>query len=81
MSEQFKVRAFGNDCLGNITGYIVERYRWVPRPWSARSDGLVLERETGGQFVGNLYRPGSFEQARQLADLCATALNAGTVPA
>lgn len=68
----FQVRPFGNDCMGNITGYVVERYVWVPRPWSGRSDGLVQEREIAGQFVGDIYERGSFGAAKQQADaLCA----------
>jgi hypothetical protein len=75
MADKFTVRPFGNDCLGNITGYVVERYVWVPRPWSGRSDGLCQEREIADQFVGNIYEPGSFDTARAAADALCAKLN------
>lgn len=74
----YTVRSFGNDCLGNITGYLVERYVWVPRPWSGRTDGLCLEREVAGTFVGDLYKPGSFAVAAQNADKLCSKLNGAT---
>lgn len=58
------VHAYGNDCLGNCTGWSVQRYVWVPSPLSKRADGLIQELEVAEQFVGNIYKPDEREQAR-----------------
>lgn len=72
----WKVESFGADCLGNISGYRVSRYVWVPRPWSGRRDGLSQELEIAATFVGNIYRNGSFEKAKTQADALCASLNA-----
>lgn len=59
----YEVRPFGNDCLGNITGYVVAR-------------GYGLSRETAGQFVGNIYEAGSFDMAKVEANALRDKLNA-----
>lgn len=71
----FKVRSFGRDCLGNISGYVVERYVWVPREWSKRKDGTCLEIEVAGTFVGNIYEAGSFDRAKADAQALCDRLN------
>lgn len=72
----YAVRSFGSDCLGNITGYRVERYVWRPWKHSERSDGLGQFLDVAGQFCGNIYREGSFEKARAEADELCNSLNA-----
>jgi hypothetical protein len=55
----WKVKTFGRDCMGNITGYVVERYHG-------------RHREIADTFVGDIYVPGSFEDAEDRATrLCA----------
>jgi len=58
----WNVRSFGHDCLGNISGYIVERY-------------VANQREIAGTFVGNIYEPGSFGRAKVKAVMLAAKLN------
>lgn len=71
----FEVKTFGNDCLGNITGYRVQRSEWVPRPYSQRDDGLSYETEVRGQFIGNIHEGGSFDRAKAEAEARCAALN------
>ncbi|MBX3533379.1 MAG: hypothetical protein KF826_03435 [Xanthobacteraceae bacterium] len=64
----FEVRSFGRDCLGNITGYVIRR-------------GFGLKAEDAGVFVGNIYRPGSFEKAKQEAEARCASINAALIGA
>jgi hypothetical protein len=74
--HMWKVRAFGSDCLGNCTGWVVERYVWEPSPDSQRADGLTCNLYTAGQFVGDIYKPAERELAKRLAEKLASELNA-----
>jgi len=47
----YRIRAFGSDCLGNISGYQV----------------VDPHGNECGLFVGDIYKPGSFEQAEKQA--------------
>lgn len=51
----WEVQTFGNDCLGNITGYSVTR-------------NFGQYREIVGSFVGDIYRPESFSEAKAKAE-------------
>jgi hypothetical protein len=63
---KWEVRSFGLNCLGNIKGYVVERYR-------------MGHHEVAEQFiVGNIYERSSFETAHQQAADLAERLNHGS---
>lgn len=62
LSTAYFVRSFGLDCVGNITGYVVAR--WVDK-----------KEEVARKFVGDLYTPGSFEEARRAAGKLCRELN------
>jgi hypothetical protein len=72
----FRVVPFGRDCLGNITGWRVMRSGWAHTGNPHRRDGMNYLEEVKGQFVGNLYRAGSFEEAERKAAALAATLNA-----
>lgn len=65
---RYYVDTFGNDCLGNISGYLV-RDRQNLDPFSALSCPT---------YVASIYRPGSFVQAKQAAETECERLNGGT---
>lgn len=71
----WNVRAVGRDCLGNISGYTVERSGWVPSETSQRDDGLIYRTETANTFYGDIYEAGTFTEARAKADGLANDLN------
>lgn len=72
ISEPFSVSAFGRDCNGNCTGWLVARYVWRPMGNPYRADGLNMVRETVGVFVGDIYKPDQRKQAHSnAARLCA----------
>lgn len=75
MDSKWTVASFGNDCLGNITGYVVERRGWVPSLSSTRSDGLIYVRQVARTFCGNIYVQGSFEKAYESAQTLCKQLN------
>jgi hypothetical protein len=58
----YKVRSFGRDCYGNISGYLVERFHGN-------------QKEQAGIFVGNIYRDGSFAEALKSANQLCDKLN------
>jgi hypothetical protein len=60
--DKWEVSTFGNDCLGNITGYRVTRY-------------CARRLEIAGAFCGNIYVPGSFGKAMVEAEALADRLN------
>jgi hypothetical protein len=64
--EPWRVTSFGQDCLGNITGYAVVQ-------------GVGLTRVTApeGVFCGNIYEVGSFDLAWTKANALMARLNAG----
>jgi hypothetical protein len=72
----YTVSDFGIDCLGNATGYRVQRRVWEPSPFSRRKDGLGLTCETAGTFVADIYKPGSHAEARAAAHRLCDSLNA-----
>jgi hypothetical protein len=76
MDSKYEVHTFGRDCLGNITGYRVGRYVWRYTGNSYRADGMNLIYDLAGQFVGNIYEPGSFGRAKTQAEVLARRLNA-----
>lgn len=61
----WRVETFGRDCYGNITGYRV-----------VRGHGFTLEFDRS--YAGNIYRPASFDEARQWAEDRCRALNDGS---
>jgi hypothetical protein len=78
--SMWKVSTFGRDCIGNITGYRVERRRWRYTGNPYRKDGMNLSHEIAGQFVGNIYEAGSFDRAKAKADTLAAKLNSVGFP-
>ena len=50
-----RIESFGQDCLGNITGYRVY-------------EGYGANRVCRGQFCGDIYVPGSFDRAYREAE-------------
>jgi hypothetical protein len=69
------VETFGRDCLGNITGYRVERRVWRFTGNPFRRDGLNLMLDIAGHFVADLYEIGSHEKAKAKAEALAAKLN------
>lgn len=63
-NESYYVTTFGSDCLGNISGYCVRE----------RGTGRWVE-----SFAGNIYEPGSFEQAKQDAERSAKELTLAAI--
>lgn len=59
-----RIESFGQDCLGNITGYRVVRY-------------FGAEKEIVQAFIGNIYEPGSFDRAREGAEEVMRRVNEG----
>ena len=53
--RDYRLETFGRDCLGNITGYRVVT-------------GVGRAFQVIGAFVGNIYVPGSFQSARDMAE-------------
>ena len=62
--DEWRVTSFGQDCLGNVTGYAVVR-------------GFGARRVTaeGGTFVGDIYKPGSHDEAHAKATALCEKLN------
>lgn len=73
--DEYTVSPFGNDCLGNVSGYMVARYVWKPDASSKRADGLIMVREIAGSFVANIYEPGSHAAALASAEALCRAMN------
>jgi len=80
IENPYKVTPFGGDCLGNCSGWLVDRYIWVKRPWSKRADGCCLEHEIYAQFVGNIYEPEDREIEHNAAKALCDWLNRGGSP-
>jgi hypothetical protein len=66
MTERFYVAPYGRDCLGNITGYQVR---------DRAKEGDQRKWPVIQNFVGNIYKPGTHEQAKLDAQHLANRLN------
>lgn len=63
MNTSWEVVPFGQDCLGNITGYRVQRY--------IKNGRLEID----SVYVGDIYKDRSFEQQKIRANLRRAYLN------
>jgi hypothetical protein len=66
-NTEYRVEEFGRDCLGNITGYRVVT-------------GYGPTKVTAKRYCGDIYTPGTFEGARDLADFQCDLLNIAENP-